>query len=250
MSWSEDDQIWPWRRVDVPLNYAQSSMAQLLMLSVNVLKRSLLTNRSSVQKTVRKRERHVPGLFCVRALAGRYLGLGQHRILLGKTVQGQPRLIDPRNSGSHRLNVSWSHCVKGVAIAFARQGQVGVDLDIHRPPGATAAVARLLTGTERALTAAPQVWDCWARKEALLKGLGLGLSGLHAAPPLAHQTNAVRAGVSLWTVTSLAYDAGCSLACATEGNRRRIKVFNYKSWTTFNRSLSCNSNSFASYSAC
>ncbi|CAE6867181.1 hypothetical protein R75461_08350 [Paraburkholderia nemoris] len=175
--------------------------------------------------------------FCLRLLASRYLGVSQREIELRKTATGQPRLVNPRRSRDHRLNISLSHCARGIAIALARKARVGVDLETHQQQSATiAAVARLLTGRERTLTEPSQIWDCWARKEALLKGLGLGLSGLGSVPPLEHQTNAASTGIAVWTVASLSVTPDCSLACAAEG-MRRFRLFTFRSCKTINRSF-------------
>lgn len=184
------------------------------------------------------RMEYISSRFCIRVLASRYLGVGHHKIELHKTAKGQPQLMDPKGTRRHRLNVSLSHCIKGVAVAFGRNARVGVDLETRgQLPATTAAAARLLIGRERTLTSRHQIWDCWARKEAFLKGLGLGLSGLGSIRSLEHQTNVVSSGTTLWTVTSLPLHADCSLACATEGVGRRIKVFTHRSCTTFNRSI-------------
>ncbi|MDX1253492.1 MAG: 4'-phosphopantetheinyl transferase superfamily protein [Gammaproteobacteria bacterium] len=181
---------------------------------------------------------YVASRLYVRTLASRYLGVGQREIELRKNLKGKPRLIDPRGARSYRLNISMSHCIKGVAIAFGRKVRVGVDLEMSRQPSAiTAAVARSLTGVERNLTTPHQIWDCWARKEALLKGLGLGLSGLDCAPSLESQINVVKSGAVMWTVASLSLGADCSLAYAVEGIRPRIRLFTCRSYTTINRSF-------------
>lgn len=181
---------------------------------------------------------YVVSRFCIRVLAARYLGVGRHEIELRKTGKGEPRLVDPKRARRHRLNVSLSHCIDGVAIAFGGKARVGVDLETHRQrPATTAAVARWLIGEERALTAPRQIWDCWTRKEALLKGLGVGLAGLGSLRSLEHRTNVVRSETSWWTVASLSLRADCSLACAAEGIGRRIKVFTHGPRTTFNRSF-------------
>jgi 4'-phosphopantetheinyl transferase len=151
----------------------------VVWLSARLRVAALLRGLSRVErKTARTfisdqaRTQYIVSRFCIRMLASRYLGVRPQNIELHKTTKGQPRLMDPKGARSHRLNVSLSHCFKGVAIAFARHALVGVDLETHRqPPATTAAVARLLTGAERALTAPRQIWDCWARKEAFLKGM-------------------------------------------------------------------------------
>lgn len=181
---------------------------------------------------------YIVSRFCVRQLASRYLSVGRHEIGLRKTDLGQPHLGGFQGVGAHQLNISISHCVRGIAIAFTHKGRVGVDFEGHRhSPAATAAVARWLTGAERTLVESRQIWDCWTRKEALLKGLGLGLSGLASIPPLEHQANLASAGNALWTVESLSVAPDCSLACASERFRGRIRLSTFRSFKTINRSF-------------
>jgi len=180
---------------------------------------------------------YIASRFCVRLLASKYLGIGRREIELRKTATGQPQLVSLRGGRAHHLNISLSHCVRGIAIAFAHKTRIGVDLEMHRPSTTTAAVARWLIGAERTLVEPRQILDCWTRKEALLKGLGLGLFGLASIPPLEQRTNVATAGVSVWTVDSLSVAPDCSIACATESVQRRIRLFTFRSCTTINRSF-------------
>lgn len=174
---------------------------------------------------------------CVRVLASRYLGVSHRKVALAKTIKGQPQLIDPSSGRRHGLNVSLSHCIAGVAIAFGRKTRVGVDLESHlHPPALTIAVARLCTSEEGALVSG-EIWDCWARREALLKGLGLGLSGLHSVPSLELENNFVRSGASTWTVNSISLSPDTSLACAAEGIARRFRVLSCRPSAIINKSF-------------
>lgn len=209
-------------------------------LRVGALLRGLSRKEQKTSRTFiceQARMEFIVSRHCLRLLASRYLGVNQREIGLCKSAAGQPRLVNPRRARNHRLNISLSHCAGGVAIALARKSRVGVDLETHQQrPAAIAAVARLLTGKERTLTESSQIWDCWARKEALLKGLGVGLSGLGSIPPLEHETNAASMGAAAWTVASLAAAPDYSLACAAEGIKR-FRLFNFRSCTTINQSF-------------
>ena len=163
---------------------------------------------------------YIASRFCMRLLASKYLGIGRFEIALRKTAMGRPLLLSLHDAGACHLNISLSHCARGIAIAFAHRTRIGVDLEMHRP---TETVARWLVGAER--TAEPrQILDCWTRKEALLKGLGLGLFGLASAPSLENRTNVVAAGIAIWTVNSLSVAPDCSLACAAEKAQSRIRL--------------------------
>lgn len=187
---------------------------------------------------VQARIEYIASRFCLRLLASKYLVIGRDDIELHKTATGQPRLVSSRGARAHHLDISISHCARGIAIAFAHKTRIGVDLEAHgHPPATTAAVAHWLIGAERSLVEPRQILDCWTRKEALLKGLGLGLSGLASAPALEHRTNVATAGAAVWTVDSLSVAPDCSLACAAERVQRRIRVFTFRSCTTINRSF-------------
>jgi phosphopantetheinyl transferase len=176
--------------------------------------------------------------FCLRLLASKYLSVSHSNIVLNKTVMGRPliRKLKGRRDHSLNLNISLSHCARGIAIAFVRKSRIGVDIETHQhAPGSVAAVMRLMTDAERICDDTRQIWNSWTRKESLLKGLGCGLYGLRGIPSLEHQTNSVSAGGALWTVNSLSLTSDCSLACAVEGMGRRLRLFSFNSCATINR---------------
>jgi 4'-phosphopantetheinyl transferase len=216
----------------------------VVWLSSRLRHGTLLRGLSRVERKVSRtfmnvqaRIEYIASRFCMRLLASKYLGIGRCEIELRKTETGQPQLVSLRGARAHHLNISLSHCVRGVAIAFAHKTRIGVDLEMHRPLVATKAMARWLIGAERSLVEPRQMLDCWTRKEALLKGLGLGLFGLASAPPLEHRTNVATAGAAVWTVDSISVAPDCSLACAAESVQRRIRLFTFRSCTTINRSF-------------
>jgi 4'-phosphopantetheinyl transferase len=123
------------------------------------------------------------------------------------------------------LHFSLSHAGDAVLLAFA-DTPVGVDVEERPSPHVAAEVGQLLHATERAELAAlppsarPEaVGRCWARKEAYLKGVGIGLGedpsvtyvGAGDAP----------AAVPGWSVTDVPVFPGYAAACAlrTEDGR-------------------------------
>jgi 4'-phosphopantetheinyl transferase len=217
----------------------------VVWLSPRLRPGTLLRGLSRVERKVARTFMNVQAMteyiasrFCLRLLASKYLGVGPYDFELHKTATGQPQLVSLRGASPHHLHISLSHCVRGIAIAVAHKTRIGVDLETHRrPPAATEAVARWLIGAERTLVGSRQIFDCWTRKEALLKGLGLGLSGLASVPPLEHRTNVATAGATVWTVDSLSVAPDCSLACAADRVQRRIRLFAFRSCTTINRNF-------------
>jgi len=217
----------------------------VVWLSSRLRRSALLRGLSRMERKVARtfmnvqaKIEYIASRFCMRLLASKYLDIGRCKIELRKTATGQPLLKSFRGACAHHLNVSLSHSVGGIAIALAHKTRIGVDLETHRQsPAAAAAVARWLIGAERDLVEPRLIWDCWTRKEALLKGLGLGLLGLASAPPLEHRTNVTTAGAAAWTVASLSVSPDCSLACAAESVRGRVRLFTFRSCTTINRSF-------------
>lgn len=109
------------------------------------------------------------------------------------------------------LHFSLSHAGDAVLVAFA-DSPVGVDVE-RRPEPALASqvaseLAQVLHPAERAeLSALPAderpaaVARCWSRKEAYLKGVGIGLGG---NPALAYVgTGAIPSAPPGWTVTDV-----------------------------------------------
>ncbi|MFF8606768.1 4'-phosphopantetheinyl transferase family protein [Streptomyces sp. NPDC015346] len=117
------------------------------------------------------------------------------------------------------LHFSLSHAGDAVLMAFAGT-PVGVDIEERPTPEVAAEVGRMLHGTERAeLAALPPaarpaaVGRCWARKEAYLKGVGIGLG---EEPSVTYVgTGAVPASVPGWTVMDVPAFPGYAAACAT-----------------------------------
>jgi 4'-phosphopantetheinyl transferase len=115
----------------------------------------------------------------LRALLARSCGAAPAEVRFTYGPQGKPALAnDPRI----RFNLSHSG---GVAVyAIARDLDLGVDVEQHRPmPDLESIARRFFSPREQAdLIALPPglrhagFFDCWVRKEAYIKALGLGLS--------------------------------------------------------------------------
>lgn len=172
---------------------------------------------------------------CLRFLASKYLGVKECEISVRKNTLGQPRLVNTQCARAYPLHVSLSHSARGVAIVFARKARVGVDFETHRAP--PLGVTRLLSGAEQVLATPHEIWNCWTRKEALLKAMGLGLSGLASVPTLERESQLVCAGGSQWTVASISVAPDCSLAVAAEGPRPFFRISTFRSCSTLRRSF-------------
>jgi 4'-phosphopantetheinyl transferase len=117
-----------------------------------------------------------------RRILAFHLGCAPEEVRVAETACGQPYLFHPPRSPG--LCFSASHSAESCLVALAWGRRIGVDIERHRPlDGDLAAVIRCFAAEEQeafdALPAADRArafFDCWTRKEAFLKALGLGLS--------------------------------------------------------------------------
>jgi 4'-phosphopantetheinyl transferase len=123
--------------------------------------------------------RHLIGRGLLRRALAPHTGLAPEAIRFLHTADGKPYLADgPSFNVSHSGNV--------VAIALAGDGRVGFDVEAVRVLDDMAGVARSAFGADECdeLAGTPSAdrlhtfYRIWARKEAMLKALGLGLSAL------------------------------------------------------------------------
>jgi 4'-phosphopantetheinyl transferase len=169
----------------------------------------------------RDRARYAAARGWLRRLIARYLDVDASAVTFGKGAFGKPELSHPAASWL-RFNAAHSADLAVFAVAFDRR--VGVDVERVRADFPVDAVAnRFLPSDDRlALAALPPdrrgsaFFGMWARREAYLKALGVGLGGTDpdgAAP--ADQ----RAG---WSLT--AFDAGDGYAAAVAVEGRGVRV--------------------------
>lgn len=131
------------------------------------------------------RERFIAGRAALRLILGDTLAMRPDRIRIRYGPSGKPE-VDP-GAGNVRFNVSHSHGRALIAVAAG----VDVGVDIERgpaPPEGEGLPAIVFSDQERRELAEATDWPAaflrgWTRKEAVLKALGVGLSG-----PLAELT--------------------------------------------------------------
>ncbi len=129
----------------------------------------------------RDRERFIAGRGWLRVLLGRYRRIAPEAIRIAYGPKGKPHL-----DGGPHFNVSHSG---GLALlAFCADEEAGVDIEAVREMDDAEAIAHRYfdpAGIARWLAAPHRTrafFDCWTRKEAVVKALGEGLS-LPAPPP-------------------------------------------------------------------
>nr|ASV46948.1 hypothetical protein [uncultured bacterium] len=115
----------------------------------------------------------------LRGVLARYVGVAPERIELALGAAGKPSLSDP--ASDVQFNVS--HAGSIAAYAVTRHVSLGVDIERIRPlPDYAALAAYAFSRAECAdLARLPEhqreagFFDCWVRKEAFVKAVGLGL---------------------------------------------------------------------------
>ncbi len=127
----------------------------------------------------RDRDRFVARRGKVRELLGRDLGIAPGKLRIEADAHGKPVLPDAPD-----LHFNLSHSNGYALVATARGRAIGCDIEWRNPELACPRVARRLFARKEysALAALPPpLWvagfyNCWTRKEAYVKALGLGLS--------------------------------------------------------------------------
>jgi 4'-phosphopantetheinyl transferase len=142
----------------------------------------------------RERRRFIVGRGVLRMILGRYVGRAPEELAFVYGLNGKPAL----DGSSVRFNVAHS---EGVALyAFTRAGDVGIDVEHIRPMPDWETVAELSFAPPELnrLRAVPEAerplefFRAWTRQEAVLKALGVGLSGA------ARQLAATREGFNVY----------------------------------------------------
>ena len=118
----------------------------------------------------------------LRQLLAVNLDLHPEEIKIDSAHFQKPKIAAAQNS--RRLQFSSSHSGDWALIALAQNGEVGVDVEQHRPlPDAADLVKNYFSDWEIAEFArlsepmrAEGFFNCWTRKEAFVKALGLGLT--------------------------------------------------------------------------
>lgn len=139
----------------------------------------------------------------LRCLLARYLGILPSQVVLHLNAYGKPSLA----GGALRFNLSHT---RGLALyAITRDRELGVDVEWMDAAIDWQAVAPTVftAGEIHQLANRSDFFTAWARKEALLKGLGTGF-GTPDAPSSAEG----------WTIRDLEVGSDCKAALAVHGS--------------------------------
>lgn len=172
--------------------------------------------------------------FCLRRAARRQLlakhcGVAPEALEFSSGPHGKPSVLYRGRPVPLHFNCSSSGDTALIAITTA--GEIGVDLERHRPLGADLLqMAASFAPDERdgiaALVGKEQeqaFFDCWTRKEAVLKALGSGLArpldsfsvSLAAGTPAVRQFDDDSAEAKRWTLVELPVATGHSATMAS-----------------------------------
>ncbi len=175
--------------------------------------------------------RYVRAHLGLRAILASYLGSDPSRLRFAAQAQGKPRLLG-EGAG---LEFNLSHSKDMALVALGTAGELGVDIEAVREdlPGSELAAAVLCAEELEQLAAYPEGRQatpfvaCWARKEACLKALGLGLNlpprSLHVG--LQSRRQQLQVGDQLLELMPLPAPAGYCAALAAVGGLGTVHSF-------------------------
>jgi 4'-phosphopantetheinyl transferase len=183
------------------------------------------------------RERWIVGRGLLRELVGQYTGCLPSNVRLVYGPHGKPSLAP--DSGDSSLRFSLAHSEGLVVFALARDVEIGVDVEAVRPLKDLELVAEQFFSPReceslRSLRPDQRVdgfFNCWSRKEAYIKALGLGLSlpldtfDVELRPGLPARLLAVEGlagSATSWSLRALHAPPGFAAAVAMPGQVRRI----------------------------
>ncbi|MGU3358715.1 4'-phosphopantetheinyl transferase family protein [Methylobacterium sp. M6A4_1b] len=127
------------------------------------------------------RARFIESHAALRLILGRYRDLPPCDVVFAQEAGGKPVLAPAQRAGLHfNLSHSGAHALIGVSHC----APIGVDVEAIRPVGDPLAIVRAhFHPVEIAALAgaphdrqAPLFFQCWTRKEAVVKALGMGLA--------------------------------------------------------------------------
>ena len=186
------------------------------------------------------RARHLVTRGALRALAGHYLDTPPTALRFERGTFGKPAIANP---GAAPLAFNVSHSGDVVLLAFARAGELGVDVERWNPRLGDAERVRIAESVfsdperatlERMSSSAQRehaFYSLWSRKEAYLKGTGAGISGglshvdisMDEVARVVEDRRDARA-VDRWTLCDLDVGPGYSAALAASPHGRDVTL--------------------------
>ena len=178
----------------------------------------------------RDRRRFIVRRARLRAVLAEATGVTAERLVYTENAYGKPALaVGPRFSASH------SHELWAVAVS---DRDVGVDVEYHQPgiDWRDLATGLFAAGECAALDALAKddamrgFFDCWARKEAFVKAIGMGLSyPLDAFAVSVTPEARLLSGADGWRIAGLALAEGYSGALVVADDGAPIEIATHPS---------------------
>jgi 4'-phosphopantetheinyl transferase len=186
------------------------------------------------------------GRAATRRILGKYLGLPPAEVGIELDRRDKPQLDIAALPLDRHVHFNITHSGDWILLAFAHAFPVGIDIESIRAAGATEDLVEYLMsdGERRAMNILPQeqrpaaFLQCWTSKEALLKGLGVGLTAalrsievsidpdqpaqLIAAPP--------ELGAGDWQLHRLKFAAPYAAILAVAAQSAEIVDISVESW--------------------
>lgn len=175
---------------------------------------------------------------CLRHILGLYLHCEPGKLGFSAGPHGKPALDD------HQLDFNLSHSGDFALVAITRGRKVGVDVERIRQGISFQAIARQYFSKfeiAELFALPPEEWEtgfftCWTRKEAYIKGQGLGLSlplESFDVSPIPNGTALLRATrpdpdeAARWTLLSPEVDSHYASAVAVDGQGLEFRFWDW-----------------------
>lgn len=177
----------------------------------------------------------------LRELLSRYLGVPSTDLRFSYSEYGKPELIFPETP---QLKFNLAHSGEVALYAFTLMGDVGIDVEFIRPEFTADDIARRYFSTSEvnSLNRLPDdvrhqaFFNCWTRKEAVIKAKGMGLSlGLDqfdvtlapGEPALLLRTRWDEAEVTRWSLRAINVGEQYAAAIAIDAHDFHASYFEY-----------------------
>lgn len=177
--------------------------------------------------------RFIVGRGLLRTILSRYLGMAANQLQFCYNSQGKPDLV--QMSGGDRLRFNLSHSQGLVLYAVSCDRSIGIDLEYIRPIADIEQIVKSFfsdyekTVFEHLPSHQKQVafFNCWTRKEALIKAVGDGLtlpldsfdvSFAPSQPARLLRIKSERASSKHWSLKDLTLEPNYAAALVVEGN--------------------------------
>jgi 4'-phosphopantetheinyl transferase len=188
------------------------------------------------------RQRFIAGRGILRKIISAYLALAPDEVRFVYNEYGKPFISDDQNRGALSFNLSHSNGIALYAVVCGHR--VGIDVEYMREDFATIEIAERFFSKDEfeALKAAPvdrrteAFFNCWSRKEAYIKAIGMGVSypldgftvslALNAAPELL-KVNADATEAARWKMFGMDVAKGYAAALIVENPPISLRRFQW-----------------------